>query len=474
MEILDNISKLQNEVQNKDDELTRTREEMLERVTKKQTAIDEMFEANEKEKAKQKEIMMRIDSLEKTIITRDKEFAEQKSLTDNLTVQIEKLRSDYAKKTSDLTEARKDIDSLRQNVRDRGTIIEKMKSAGSELKRVLSTAKEKVKELEDEKAALQKSHKAKELRLNRLEGFAAALHNEEEDKMMDNFVNLWEYATTEIYAQIKEDLPKETLGNRLRWDVFWRQSNLAVQHRVPLPLSNSTAAKQMRLAVILAILAREIDKYIFQPTYAIAEDTQIREALTTLAASDSEKESFCRSILLSIDPETQSKALHSRMQIVIRNVSSYLYELLSESHFSNFRQSLEKVVQKAAEVWQPIQRSKRRYEPDFEPLKWEDDEWSPLMFPDTDPVVNQISQKDLGESLLTVFPRITAVEDGNRFPLTYVVQLRRSQAPCVKAEQEMAQISSPPAIGRMASNRPRRRSNASSNTTNMNGMKPDK
>lgn len=183
MEILDNISKLQNEVQNKDDELTRTREEMLERVTKKQTAIDEMFEANEKEKAKQKEIMMRIDSLEKTIITRDKEFAEQKSLTDNLTVQIEKLRSDYAKKTSDLTEARKDIDNLRQNVRDRDTIIEKMKSAGSELKRVLSTAKEKVKELEDEKAALQKSHKAKELRLNRLEGFAAALHNEEEDKM---------------------------------------------------------------------------------------------------------------------------------------------------------------------------------------------------------------------------------------------------------------------------------------------------
>jgi hypothetical protein len=25
-------------------------------------------------------------------------------------------------------------------------------------------------------------------------------------------VNLWEYATTEIYAQIKEDLPKEALG----------------------------------------------------------------------------------------------------------------------------------------------------------------------------------------------------------------------------------------------------------------------
>jgi hypothetical protein len=28
---------------------------------------------------------------------------------------------------------------------------------------------------------------------------------------MDSFVNLWEYATTEIYSQIKEDLPKESL-----------------------------------------------------------------------------------------------------------------------------------------------------------------------------------------------------------------------------------------------------------------------
>jgi hypothetical protein len=65
-----------------------------------------------------------------------------------------------------------------------------MKSAGSELKRALSTAKEKVRGLEDEKASLQKSHKAKELRLNRLEDFAAALHDGEEDKMYSHCL-LW-------------------------------------------------------------------------------------------------------------------------------------------------------------------------------------------------------------------------------------------------------------------------------------------
>jgi hypothetical protein len=229
----------------------------------------------------------------------------------------------------------------------------------------------------------------------------------------------------------------------------------------------------MRLAVILAILARELDKNIFQPTYIIPGGAQIREALTTLAASESEKESFCRSILLSIDPEAQNKALRSRVQVVTQNVSLYLQEILPETRLNGLRQSLEKVVQKAAEVWQPIQRAKRRYEPDFEPLKWGDDEWSPLTFPETDSGGSQISQKASGESLLTVFPRIAAVEDGKRFPLTYVVQLRRSQLQCMKAEQEIGQASGPPTVGRMAPNRPRRRSIASSNTNNANRMKPD-
>jgi Skp family chaperone for outer membrane proteins len=46
----DSKTQFQDEVQSRADELTRIREEMVERVAKKQAAIDEMFEANEKEK----------------------------------------------------------------------------------------------------------------------------------------------------------------------------------------------------------------------------------------------------------------------------------------------------------------------------------------------------------------------------------------------------------------------------------------
>jgi hypothetical protein len=65
----------------------------------------------------------------------------------------------------------------------------------------------------------------------------------------------------------------------------------------------------MRLAIFLAILAREVDKQIFQPTYLLPEDAGIREVLTNLGASDSEKESFCWSILLSINPNEQNAVL---------------------------------------------------------------------------------------------------------------------------------------------------------------------
>jgi hypothetical protein len=81
-------------------------------------------------------------------------------------------------------------------------------------------------------------------------------------------------------------------------------------------------------------------------------------------------------------------------------------------------------VERAVEVWNPLQRSLQRYEPDFEPLNWEDDQWSSLDFPEGSNVGSETNPNMLDESLLTVFPRLKVVKE-NRFPLTYVVQLRR-------------------------------------------------
>ncbi|KAL4998901.1 hypothetical protein BDV10DRAFT_166012 [Aspergillus recurvatus] len=343
-----------------------------------------------------------------------------------------------------------------------------MKISHSENQKRLKAAEERAKEVTNEKSALNQSLQATRARLEMIEGYAIQHSNGDEDSMIDAFIELWQYATVEIYSHLNKDLSEAILQNHSVWDTFKRKSNLAVIHHVPLPQSNSPAAKQMRLAIFLAILAREVDKQIFQPTYIVREDAGIRESLARLAASDNGKESFCRSILLSIDPDAQNVVLQSRIQAVVDNVSSHLRGMLPDNQLSELRASIEKIAERAADVWLPVQRSLRKYEPDFEPLKWGDDQWDLLDFPEGSSAENEDSPNTLDECLLTVFPCITMVEKGHRISRSYVVQLRRSQPQCLAAGRELANAPVSPAVGRVASNRPRRKSNAPSNAGHAN------
>lgn len=198
--------------------------------------------------------------------------------------------------------------------------------------------------------------------------------------------------------------------------------------------------------MLLAILAREIDKYIFQPIYTTPADSHIRGALADLAATDSEKESFCRSILRSIDAQAQARVLQLSVQTIINNVLSYLNELLSEAQRRSLRSSLEKIVQRAVEVWKPIQQVKRKYEPDFEPPE-SDDEWSPFIFPENDRAENQ-TKREQNQNALSIFPRICSIENDAITAYSGVTQLSISSQQFLAAKREMERESPSPSNGR--------------------------
>lgn len=217
----------------------------------------------------------------------------------------------------------------------------------------------------------------------------------------------------------------------------------------------------MRLVVILAILARQIDEHIFRPTYIIPDDDQqLRGLLAKLALDASEKESFCRSLLLSIDPENQPELLESRIDSVIRNTASYFSGLLAEDQYDLFRLGLRNIVQRAVDIWTPLQKSQRKYEPDLEPLLWQDELLEPFEFPDEPQQEDQVENGVVpGDNLFMVFPRISVVDSDGRTPHTCAVHVARWQRPCIDAEQELMQGPSSPTIGRMSStNRARRKS----------------
>jgi hypothetical protein len=191
----------------------------------------------------------------------------------------------------------------------------------------------------------------------------------------------------------------------------------------------------MRLAVMLGILSREIDNEIFQPSYFPSETGNFRMSLNKLAKSDNEKERFYRSVLLSIDRDGQETELQSRAKSVVQNVSHYLYELLSTAQYGELKERIKNVVDRAIEVWRPIQNSTKRYETEFDPVDWAHDEDSLFQFPvggeDT------IGAEHQDDHLCVIFPGLFSLERDDALILTSVVPLMSSQRLYVAANQEL-------------------------------------
>ncbi|KAB8255450.1 hypothetical protein BDV32DRAFT_161906 [Aspergillus pseudonomiae] len=470
LETYDENNKLLDQLKSKGHELASLREEMDEERKRKDIALDEMFQANEKEKGRHKETKKHAQTLQTMINDKDTCISERDKVIDEFGKQVKKLQSDIAMERDKLAVARKEISGLQQSIQEKEATIDKMKAAGTELKDRLNSTKKTVKELQDERTSLRESLTKTEGNLKRLEGYAAGYSEMTEDSVIESFTGLWEYAKMEIFAMLKNDLPRDTLRNVSAWEKL-RQCDLAQDSQVPIPCSNTPAAKQMRFAIILAILAREINTHILLPVYIAAGDNkynQFRKVLANQAAIDSEKESFCRSVLLSIDPGTQEGICLVGIQAVVKNVSEYLDELLPEDQRLAFHNTLRKVVRKAADIWKPIQHSKRRYEPDFDPPTAEDD-CEAFKFPITENVTteNNANQKNMKKVSLTVFPRLSIIEHGISTAYTAIIQVSSSQRQWVAAESEMdKEPASPTTIGRIPW---RRKSNTPKTTSVPNG-----
>ncbi|KAL4794940.1 hypothetical protein BDV19DRAFT_399048 [Aspergillus venezuelensis] len=471
-EISVEVASLRSQLHTKEKELEHVSNEMLKQKTATEIAMREMFKANEIERSKQEKATSEIESLNELVQKGKDTISQKEQEISDIKGQYQELDSANSQLKSVIKTAQHDIDGLQLKVKEKDILIDRIKSSHSKKESRLKEVEGSARDMEKERIALNTSLQAIKARLDKIKGYAIKHLDNDEDSMVDAFVNLWQYAITEIYPHLVIDLPEEILQDFS--DTFKRQSSLAVEHHVPLPHSNSPAAKQMRLAIFLAILAREVDKQIFQPTYLIPEDAGIRKVLAKLAADDIERESFYRSIFLSIDPDTQNANLLSRIQAIIRHVSSHLHGILPDDQFEQLRESIGKIVKMAVDVWHPLQRSQQRYEPDFEPLKWGDIEWDPLKFPEGGHAESETSPDTLDESLLTVFPRLTRVEKRVRIPLTWVVQLRRSQPQCMAAGREVNNLPTSPVIDRVTSTRTRRKSIASSNAGLANGTLPSK
>lgn len=228
----------------------------------------------------------------------------------------------------------------------------------------------------------------------------------------------------------------------------------------------------MRLAVFMAILARELCENIFQPCYIFPTEIDSRDMLVKLARKDPEKESFSRAVLLAISPEEQNALLEERKKTFLHSVGSYWFDLLPSPQYEELRHGLQLVVDRACETWGFIQYSRNRYIPDLEVLDWGDGEWEPFPFGNNSSGTSQEQsiESDSDELVLAIFPRLCRVGSEGYKLVNYGTALTKSQ--CSDAERESKKKDpSSPRMMRANSDRPRARNMSISfgRSTDQNG-----
>ena len=205
-----------------------------------------------------------------------------------------------------------------------------------------------------------------------------------------------------------------------------------------------------------------MDKLIFQPTYILEDGRLLRQLLLRLAVVHSKKESFCRALLLAMFPDEQAQAAKDIVVRVASEMMSFVRDLLPTESSERFQSELEDITKKASDIWLDVQRTKERFEPNFELVQDQDPEWQSICFEeDVGSMAGGVEQgptrnaeSERGEVLLVVFPRLYVVEDDEPEPVASGVVLRRSQAAAAALELEKDRGSNP-TFGRVRSTRSR-------------------
>jgi hypothetical protein len=192
----------------------------------------------------------------------------------------------------------------------------------------------------------------------------------------------------------------------------------------------------MRIAVILAILVQYLDNDIFQPSYILGEFNDVHDIMCSLAAKDSEKESFCRGLILSINPDKEKSVGQKRIENVTRNMMQHLDGFLPSPKHAEFEAELSQLVHSSYDTWAGIRTARERYEPVYT-KEMEGFDLNTLSFGDAIGPVDQnmAIQGVKDDDILHIFPRLYVIENNQKRVIVEGTVLRRSQS--LAAAQEV-------------------------------------
>ncbi|CAM1510721.1 Fc.00g010560.m01.CDS01 [Cosmosporella sp. VM-42] len=149
-------------------------------------------------------------------------------------------------------------------------------------------------------------------------------------------------------------LEEAVLTNSSNWNKIRRHES--VDDIIPLPLTNSAMAKQMRIAAILAICANALSRHVFQSTYILKTSNELSNLMTELSEVGREQELFLRSVLLSVWSDKQRENGRIWADQAVTDVVSNVKSILPKARLEDFASSLKNIYRNACDTWLHLQQ----------------------------------------------------------------------------------------------------------------------
>lgn len=187
----------------------------------------------------------------------------------------------------------------------------------------------------------------------------------------DLLANFFHIALKHIEAFMYNDLDNAYLTNTSAWKKTRMQ--VSSQQQIPLPASNSTFAKQIRVVAGLVIFGKALAKYIFRSTY-ITLGGELDDVLSDLDTQNPLHEMYLRAVLLKVLPETQRKNQGIAVKSVVADVSDALSVLVPPSQQGEFDSRLKQVSDEICQDWLQVQQLQESVRPSFSfdfPAEWQ-------------------------------------------------------------------------------------------------------
>ncbi|KAH6660884.1 hypothetical protein BKA67DRAFT_69285 [Truncatella angustata] len=381
-ELDDRTAELENtnaQLNEKAEEVSRLQNEVTEKTTEIgsiNTLLHDKTEESSRLQADLDERKIELENILTQLTEKTDDISRLQTDVENKTTELQDTHTELTSTTSQLEESRVESSKLHEDVETKDLEIVGLKTSLEEGQSAIAASKAEFEEATNELHSIREDLEAKNTRLGELNALSYKMKSPPQNQTHHQLHNMFTLAYSWVEKIFTEDLEESAFQTVASGTVWAKIRNHGRVNRIiPLPLSNTREAKQMRISAVLAILAWSLAQYIFQPTYLL-QCNELSDLLAGLADGDPVRENYLRSVLLPVLPSRQKSNGKKRIEQVVTEVFTAVSPVLSSQKHDEFRSSLEAVCKQICGQWMRLQLLDEKIEPSFD--AYDEEDWKLL------------------------------------------------------------------------------------------------